>query len=53
MMQALELGVTGVSLSGTGSAYTAIPEPDQINELKSCWSAMGGSVIQTKIVNRI
>ncbi|MHC1574351.1 MAG: shikimate kinase [Candidatus Methanogasteraceae archaeon] len=53
MMHALELGVTGVSLSGTGSAYTALPEPDQINELKSCWGTMGGSVIQTKIVNRI
>ncbi|RKX64816.1 MAG: shikimate kinase [Tenericutes bacterium] len=52
-MSALELGVLGVSLSGTGSAYTALVGRDQIQELKSCWSGMGGSVIQTRIVNKL
>jgi len=50
-MHALELGVTGVGLSGTGSAYTALPDSDQIKELKSRWNEVGGSVIQTRIVN--
>ena len=52
-MSALEIGVSGVSLSGTGSAYTALVGRDQIKELKSCWSDMGGSVIQTRIVNKL
>ena len=51
VMHALELGVTGVGLSGTGSAYTALPDSDQIKELKSRWNEVGGSVIQTRIVN--
>ena len=52
-MSALELGVSGVSLSGTGSAYTTLVRRDQIQELESCWSDMGGSVIQTRIVNKL
>lgn len=51
VMRALELGITGVGLSGTGSAYTALAERDQIKELKSCWRTLGGGVIHTKIVN--
>jgi len=53
VMSALELGVSGVSLSGTGSAYTALVGRDQIQELKGCWSDMGGSAIQTRIVNKL
>ncbi len=53
VMSALKLGVSGVSLSGTGSAYTALVRRDQIKELKDCWSDMGGSVIQTRIVNKL
>ncbi|PXF58272.1 MAG: shikimate kinase [Candidatus Methanogaster sp.] len=53
VMSALKLGVLGVSLSGTGSAYTALVGRDQIKELKGCWSDMGGSVIQTRIVNKL
>ena len=53
VMGALEIGVLGVGLSGTGSAYTALVGRDQIQELKGCWSDMGGSVIQTRIVNRL
>jgi len=52
-MSALEIGVSGVGLSGTGSAYTALVGRDQIQELKGCWSDLGGSVIQTKIVNKL
>ena len=48
-----ELGVSGVSLLGTGSAYTALVRRDQIQELKGCWSDMGGSVIRTRIVNKL
>ena len=51
-MRALELGVTGVSLSGTGSAYTALVRRDQIKELREAWHALGGDVIQTRIVNK-
>lgn len=42
-MSALKLGVSGVSLSGTGSAYTALVGRDQIQELKGCWSDMGAA----------
>jgi len=53
VMNALKLGVSGASLSGTGSAYTALVGRDQIKELKGCWSDLGGSVIQTRIVNKL
>jgi len=52
-MSALDLGVSGVGLSGTGSAYTALVGRDQIKELTGCWGDMGGSVIQTRIVNKL
>jgi len=52
-ISALELGILGVGLSGTGSAYTALVRRDQVRELKGCWSDMGGSVIQTRIVNKL
>lgn len=51
-MRALELGIAGVSLSGTGSAYTALVRRDQIKELREAWHALGGDVIQTRIVNK-
>jgi shikimate kinase len=53
VMSALEIGVSGVSLSGTGSAYTALVGRDQIKELKGCWGDIGGSVIHTRIVNKL
>ena len=52
-MSALDLGVSGVGLSGTGSAYTALVGRDQIKELTGCWGDMGGSVLQTRIVNKL
>lgn len=53
MMQALELGVEGVSLSGTGPAYTALVENDKVDILKDAWenSGVSGNVIRTKINN--
>ncbi|HJH28912.1 MAG TPA: shikimate kinase [Methanosarcinaceae archaeon] len=53
IMQALELGVEGVSLSGTGPAYTALVEKDKVDSLMSAWenSGVSGNVIKTKINN--
>ncbi len=55
MMQALELGVEGVSLSGTGPAYTALVENDKakVDSLMIAWenSGVSGNVIRTKINN--
>ncbi len=53
MMQALELGIEGVSLSGTGPAYTALVENDKVDILKDAWenSGVSGNVIRTKINN--
>lgn len=55
MMQALELGIEGVSLSGTGPAYTALVENDKakVDSLMIVWenSGVSGNVIRTKINN--
>ena len=55
MMQALELGIEGVSLSGTGPAYTALVENDEakVDNLMRAWENCGvsGNVIRTKINN--
>lgn len=55
MMQALELGIEGVSLSGTGPAYTSLVENDEgkVDSLISAWENCGisGNVIKTKINN--
>ncbi|NOR47272.1 MAG: shikimate kinase [Methanosarcinaceae archaeon] len=53
MMQALELGIEGVSLSGTGPAYTALVKNDKVDILKDAWenSGVSGNVIRTKINN--
>jgi shikimate kinase len=54
MLRALECGVKGVSLSGTGPSYVALVKDDQIKELKSAWESCGmeGRVIETTINNR-
>ena len=54
MLRALECGVKGVSLSGTGPSYAAHVQDDQIKELKSAWESCGieGRVIETRISNR-
>lgn len=51
MMAALEVGIEGVSLSGTGPAYTAIASPELLDKLEPVWKNSGGKVIRTKINN--
>jgi shikimate kinase len=51
MMAALEVGVEGVSLSGTGPAYTALGTPKLLDKLEPVWSRTGGKVIRTKVNN--
>ncbi|WP_410509208.1 shikimate kinase [Methanosarcina hadiensis] len=53
MLRALECGVKGVSLSGTGPSYAALVKEDQVKELRSAWESCGveGRVIETSINN--
>jgi shikimate kinase len=51
MMAALEVGIEGVSLSGTGPAYTALGAPEQLDRLEPLWSKIGGRIIRTKVNN--
>ncbi len=51
MMAALEVGIEGVSLSGTGPAYTALGSPELLDRLEPVWRRMGGKVIRTKVNN--
>lgn len=51
MMIALETGIEGVSLSGTGPAYTSLVSKEQAGELAEAWSVLDGRVIRTKINN--
>lgn len=54
LMRALELGVKGVSLSGTGPSYVALVDKRSADALKSAWQDCGvsGTLICTKINNR-
>jgi shikimate kinase len=54
MLRALECGVKGVSLSGTGPSYAALVRVEHVKELKSAWESCGmeGRVIETSINNR-
>jgi shikimate kinase len=51
MLAALELGVDGVSLSGTGPAFVALATEEQSDRLRKAWAAYPGRVIVTKTVN--
>ena len=51
MMAALEVGIEGVSLSGTGPSYTALGSPELLDELEPVWQRIGGKVIRTKVNN--
>jgi shikimate kinase len=51
MMAALELGIEGVSLSGTGPAYTALGSPELLDKLEPVWERSGAKVIRTKVNN--
>ncbi|MDA0524472.1 shikimate kinase [Methanococcoides alaskense] len=53
MMEALKCGVKGVSLSGTGPAYSALVDRKMADTLTKVWGDLGtsGKVINTKINN--
>ncbi|HEX7628128.1 MAG TPA: shikimate kinase [Candidatus Methanoperedens sp.] len=51
MMAALEVGIEGVSISGTGPAYTALGSPELLDKLEKVWGQMDGKVIRTKVNN--
>ncbi len=51
LFAALEAGIEGVSLSGTGPAYTALGSSELLDKLEPVWRRMGGKVIRTKVNN--
>ena len=54
MMKALECGVRGVSLSGTGPSYAAIVSDESVNALKEVWGRIERSkIIETKVNNTL
>ncbi|MBN2110490.1 MAG: shikimate kinase [Methanosarcinaceae archaeon] len=54
LMRALEVGVKGVSLSGTGPSYVALVDGRSAGPLRKAWEKCGGSgtLISTKINNK-
>ncbi|MEZ5336359.1 MAG: shikimate kinase [Methanolobus sp.] len=54
LLRALELGVKGVSLSGTGPSYAALVTAEQSGGLEDAWKDCGvsGNVIKTKVNNK-
>ena len=51
ILRALESGVQGVSLSGTGPSYVALVNEDILKNLEQVWNELGGKVIRTKVNN--
>lgn len=51
ILMALELGIDGVSLSGTGPAYTALVDGEKGDRLVDAWSSLDGKIIRTKVNN--
>jgi shikimate kinase len=51
MLAALELGIEGVSLSGTGPSFVALAGGESLDRLKAAWSAYPGKVIVTDTNN--
>ena len=49
---ALGGGAKGASLSGTGPAYAALVEDENIGDVEAAWLPLGGRVIRTKVNNR-
>ena len=49
---ALSSGAVGASLSGTGPAYAALVEDENIDDVESAMLDLGGRVIRTKVNNR-
>ena len=52
IFEALASGARGASLSGTGPAYAALVDDEDINDVESAWLDLGGRVIRTKVNNR-
>lgn len=54
LMRALDLGVTGVTLSGTGPSYVALVNDEQAGLLEDAWKEydVSGNVIRTKVNNK-
>lgn len=53
LITALEIGIMGVTLSGTGPSYVALVNEKNKEELIKAWSKlnMNGNMISTKIIN--
>ena len=51
ILRGLEAGASGVSLSGTGPAFTALVKKNRINAVIRAWSDFNGKIIKTKINN--
>jgi shikimate kinase len=53
LIRALEIGVEGVTLSGTGPSYVALVNDNQAGMLEDAWKDYGvsGNVIKTKVNN--
>jgi shikimate kinase len=53
MMIALESGIEGVTLSGTGPAYVAMGDSSVLDKVAKAWEkgGTGGKLIRTKINN--
>ncbi|BDC35530.1 MAG: shikimate kinase [Candidatus Methanoliparum thermophilum] len=52
IISALSIGINGVTLSGTGSAYVAWVDQDDMSELMDKWKEFDGQIISTKINNK-
>ncbi len=52
VMAALEAGIKGVSLSGTGPSYVALGSPELLDRLEPLWKRMNGKVIRTRTNNK-
>lgn len=52
LLLALQAGVQGVSLSGTGPAYAALLGRASADDLEDAWKILGGRVIRTKANNK-
>ena len=54
MVKALECGVKGVSLSGTGPSFVALVDEEKGDELGEVWSGLGveGKVIRSRVNNK-
>ncbi|MCD1294670.1 shikimate kinase [Methanocella sp. CWC-04] len=52
VFDALELGIKGVSLSGTGPSIVALTSGEETDRLRSAWSAYPGSIIVTAVNNK-